>query len=163
MRFKSLLIFALLSTLPSLAQDPEITFYSVGSTSTQNTPHANHAVFRGALFDGKQKIGLIRPNQFLTITLSPGPHTFSASMSARHPAENSQLSLVLKTGEKYFVRVQTEWRGIMLVEKVKGRLDVTTCQNAIGEASKTVAANPKEIADAIKVHMVSGTFPNTCE
>lgn len=156
----AMLIFPASATAP---KDAEITFYSNGSVLASNTPYANHAAFLGWLFDDNQRIALIQPKHYVTLHVSPGPHVFSASFS-KHPAKNSQLSLDLTEGGKYFVRVQAEWRGILVLETRKGRLDLVDCQIALQETAKATPTDPERILAELRDRIVSGTTSlPTCE
>jgi hypothetical protein len=157
-----LMAMLILPSITSPAQTAEVTFFSNGSKLTPNAPHANHAVFDGWLFDGNQPIGFVQPKHFLTLRLSTGPHIFSASFSAKHPAENSKLQIDLAEGGRYFVRVQAEWRGVLVLESRKGRLDVVTCQIAQLEATNAPSSDTKRIMPEMRDKVVSGPSIPPC-
>jgi hypothetical protein len=137
------------SVLSATAQDAQVTFYSSGSFYGNFSPDSKHSAFVGYVFDGDKKIGFVQVKHFLTFRLPPGPHVFSASLSDKHPATNSQLALDLFTGTRYFVRVQEETKAAVLLGigiSGKGRLDAVDCQTAQEEAAKMKPSSAKGIA-----------------
>ncbi len=103
-----LLFFVMSVCIPvACAQDAQVTFYSNGSALRGGLPVVNHGAFTGGIFDGDQRLVMLHHRHFFTLHLAVGPHTFSASLSGKHPAANSQLVLDLKPDEQYFIR-QTE-------------------------------------------------------
>jgi hypothetical protein len=159
----SLSLAALASfALAGNAQDVEVTFYSNGNPYTTVAPHADHAMFVGTLFDGKQPIGFLQPKRFLTLYLSPGPHTFSGSLSRKKPDEKSQLSLDLTAGVSYFIRAQMEVRGVVITSE-KDRLDSVTCQIAHQEAEKALPTDPKRIEPAMRPKITSVSSLPSCK
>jgi hypothetical protein len=156
--------------LPASAAPPtdaEVTIYSNGSLASAvlmpGEPKVNHAAFIGLLFDGDQKIGFIQPNRFLTLRLPTGQHTFSASLSSKHPAKDSQLPLVLNAGEKYFIRVQEESRGVVFASAQKGRLDLVTCQIAHQDAANASPTDSKRIAPEMRDKIIPTRSMPPCE
>lgn len=165
MRTLTLLLTTMLVIPASSVPTPgaEVTIYSNGNILTTGAPRANHAAFLGWLYDGSRSIGFIQPKHFLTLHLPPGPHAFSASLSAKHPAENSQLSLDLAEGGKYFIRVQEESRGALFMGAEKGRLDLVTCQIAHQEAANANPTDPKRIVQEMRDKVTPARSMPPCE
>ncbi|MGB7549645.1 MAG: hypothetical protein WBM14_18065 [Terracidiphilus sp.] len=165
MRSLTVLLTAML-TIPISAAPRHaagVTFYSDGNVITTGAPYANHAAFLGWLFDGKKPIGFIQPKHFLTLHLSPGPHKFSASLSTKHPAENSQLPIDLAEGGMYFIRVQEESRGALFMGSEKGRLNLVTCEVAHQEAANARPTDSKRIVPEMRDKVTSATLIPSCE
>ncbi|MDE3188281.1 MAG: hypothetical protein KGM96_12280 [Acidobacteriota bacterium] len=145
------------------SHDAELTLYSNGNIFTTGAPYANHGAFLGWIFDNDQPIGFIQPKHFLTLRLSPGPHRFSASTSTKHSANNSQLAVVLAEGKKYYIRVQEESRGYLVIGSERGRLDLVTCQIALQEAANAHPTDPKHISQGMRDKIASATSLPPCE
>jgi hypothetical protein len=164
MRTQSVILLATLA-VPALAAPPpdaEVIFYNGSLAALSAAPLAKHAAFVGWLYDGNHLIGFVQPKRFLMLHLSPGLHKFSASMSTKHPAENSVLSLDLSEGERYFIRVQDN-SGFLSVLPNKGRLDLVGCQIAVQELPNARPTNLKKIEPAMrdKVSTASSLSPCT--
>jgi len=138
----------------TLAQDAEVTFYSNGSSLNGGLPVVNHAAFNGAIFDGDQRLAILHHRHFLILHLAVGPHTFSASLSSKHPAANSQLTVDLQPNAQYFIRVDRAARGIMLVQTERGHLDLVTCVVAHSEAAQTTPEQDKRMTIEVRARVV---------
>jgi len=157
-----LLLFATFSARSAAAQDPEVTFYSEGSSLTSGLPGAKHGIFNGVIFDGQQRIVLIRRHHFLTLKFSPGQHVFSASYKGKHPAENSQFPIVLEEGKSYFIRAESESSGVVVLEFEKGRLEQVPCETAHKDAEKASPVNKKDVSPEVAGRMIKGTSLPPC-
>jgi hypothetical protein len=138
------IFFALISAFSCLAsaqQDAEVTFYSGGSYWVTGLPGDKHGNFFGAIFDGQERIAVLRRGRFFTMHMRPGQHVFSGSLSGKHPAKNSQLALDLLENGQYFIRAESDARGIGVVDSTKGILTPVSCQIAEQE---TVGKKPLE-------------------
>jgi hypothetical protein len=134
--------------------DAFVTFYTEGSLATYGVPGSKHGYFMGVIFDGQQNLGYLRRHRFMTMRFSPGEHIFSASYSGKHPAENSQLSLKLEEGKNYFIRAESESRGIYIVDSEKGRLDLVACEAAHAELQKATAVAEKHVPKDVRDRVV---------
>lgn len=165
-------LIATLSFLPALshaqastpqAQDAEVTFYSNGSLRSLLMPDAKHAAFGGYIYDGQTRLFTTWHDRFVTLHFPPGVHVFSASYSHRHPARNSQLSLDLVAGQSYFIRVEAEFKGAIILESQKGRLDVVSCQIAHHDAGQDKPVETKRIAPNARPEVVAVTSMPPCK
>jgi hypothetical protein len=111
-----------------------ITFYSGGSLMKTALPETESATFSGCIFDEQKLLGCITFRGFITLSVAPGKHTFSASLSSRHPAKNSQLEMTMEPGKNYYVRaVEEKYAFHHVLGSSQGRLDVVSCQVAHDE------------------------------
>jgi len=158
------LLLLVISSAQSVAaaQDPQVTFYSEGSSLTSGLPGAKHGIFNGVIFDGQQRIALIRRHRFLTLRFSPGQHVFSASYKGKHPAENSQFPIVLEEGKHYFIRAESESSGVLIVEFEKGRLEQVSCETAHKEAEKISPVVDKDISSGVAGKIIQGISLPPC-
>lgn len=166
MRARTLVWLAIFvfAAMPALTQDGTVSFYSNGLMAIQLVPlptPAKHAAFLGCIFNGEQKIGFVQPGHFLTLHLSPGHYTFSASMSCKHPAKNSQLPVDLTENVSYFIRVQEVITPIP-GQPDRGRLDQVTCMVAHEEAGKAKPTNSKHIAQDFRDRIASTSLLPDC-
>jgi hypothetical protein len=140
--------------MSAATNDAFVTFYSEGSVMKSGVPGTKHNFFMGVIFDGQQSLGNLRLHRFMTIRFPAGQHVFSASSSGKHPAENSQLTLNLEGGKNYFIRAESEPRGIYLVYSDKGKLDVVTCEAAHAELQKATAVEEKYVPKDVRDRLV---------
>jgi hypothetical protein len=150
---------SLSTSSPAAPNDATVTFYSGGSLPQTGLPGSKHGVFaHGAIFDGEQRLAVLRRRKFVTIRFAPGEHIFSASYSGKHPATNSHLSLTLEPEKNYFVRAESESKGIVVVEFQKGRLDSVGCEDAHAELTKADALEKKHVSAAVIDRLLT-SFP----
>jgi len=142
-------------------QDAEVTFYSNHSVLAAGIPGAKYG-FDGAIFDGQRRIAVIRHGRFLTLHLPLGSHIFSASLSGKHPAANSQLSLELVENGKYFIRAKAESRGVIVIDSPKGQLDQVNCQIAHQEGEGTHPLEEKHVSSEVRTAMATATTMPPC-
>ncbi len=141
----------LLMPVAAEGQAATVTFYTNGSHLTSGLPGSKNGIYYGGVFDGNQLLfrfrdGLfVKFHRFITLSVPPGLHTFSASFG-KHPAKNSQLRLSLDAGRQYYVRARSESSGILVVEIEKGQLDVVSCAVAHEEASKLQPLTARALA-----------------
>ena len=144
----------------SPAEDPTVYFFTGGSLATTGLPGSKHGQFGGSIFDGRQRIGSVWRNHYLAVFLAPGTHEFSASLSDKHPAENSRSSLFLEADRTYFLRVQSESKGVLIVESFRGRIEEVPCATAHEDAEKAKPVEEKHVSPELRGHVVPGkTFP----
>ncbi len=133
------------------ALDATVMFYSHGSMMTSGLPGTNHGIFYGCVYDGTEQLAcfrdgfFIKNNRFIVFRLPAGSHTFSASYSGKHPAKNSQMPMQLEGGKTYFLRAQSESRGVIEIEWDRGRLDEVSCAVAAQEAATAKALKAERI------------------
>jgi hypothetical protein len=144
-RFSVLLfVISALMTTHGAAQDATVTVYAHGSNWTSGLPGTDHGIYYGCIYDGAVRLNCfkesklfaqVRNNRFVVFHLPPGPHVFSASYG-RKPSKRSQLAIDLIGGQNYYLRAQSESRGVLEVEWEYGRLDQMTCEVAQTESQK---------------------------
>src|SRR5580698_5644012 len=99
---------------PSQTAEPptaDVTFYTSSEPSNIVKgwlPGYKHGPFAGGIFDGEHLLAQIQPRRFVTFTLPPGPHVFSASVEGWHPDKNSLLQINLVSNRSYFLRIDQE-------------------------------------------------------
>ena len=157
-----LLALALAFPRPSHAEDAAVYFFTGGSLATTGVPGSKHGLFGGNIFDGNQRIGFIWRNRYVAVTLAPGTHDFSASLSSKHPAENSHASFVLEANKTYFIRAQSESYGIVIIGSSRGRLEEVSCAVAHEQAAKAVPVNAKHISPEFRGRIVPGKALPLC-
>jgi len=114
-----------------------VTFYAHGTFAGGLVPGSRSMPFQGCIFDGQQEVGCATWGEFMSVQMTPGVHVFSASLSSRHPAGNSQLTMTLESGKNYFVRAVEEDHPLRyVVGDVVGRIDVVSCEVAHDETRK---------------------------
>jgi hypothetical protein len=128
-----------------------VTIYSGGNLANMLLPSSKGQVFSGCVFDGDEMVGCISHLGFITVKMTPGPHTLSASLSSRHPAKNSQLEVTLETGKNYYLRAEEESAAFKnVVGSRKGRLEVVTCEVANSDTQKYQSMEEKQLGPAYK-------------
>jgi hypothetical protein len=160
---------AFLSVLVSLcsickwakAQDALVTFYTHGSVWTTGIPGTKHDIYIGSIFDGTQRLFGFRDSfyahndRYITLRVAPGPHAFGAS-NAKRPQERETLHLDVKAGEKYFIRVQGESKGVPgLVEIQHGRLELIPCAEAQAELADAKLLRDKALSKTTRLNRAS--------
>ena len=156
-----------IGTPASAGQDAVVTFYSHGSALTSGLPGSNHGIYFGCIYDGTQRLAcfqdgfFIKNNRYIVFQLPPGPHTFSASYG-KHPAKNSQFPIQLDAGKNYFLRAQSESRGIIEIEFERGRLDEVTCDIAQKETEKAKPLKIKQVSSPATAKLNTVQTVPTC-
>jgi hypothetical protein len=133
------------------AQDATVVFYAHGSILTSGLPGSNRGIFYGSIFDGNRRLFkfrdgfFVKNNRILIFHLAPGPHVFSASYG-KHPSKKSQVVLTLESGKNYFLRAQSESRGVVEIEWERGRLDPVSCDVARRETENAKVLQKKTVS-----------------
>lgn len=153
-------LFALVTTMPILAQNATVTFYSPGSARKSALKELftfkGDAAFMGSIFDGDHKLAGITPNTFVTFFLPVGPHSFSANSYStlhsfpNHPDSSSQFPLTLTNGEHYYIRLSAEYKSTTVAVPVgaislKSNLESVPCDQANNEAPDAKAVPMKHV------------------
>jgi hypothetical protein len=146
------------SSIKAFAQNATVTFYTHAS-KLYGYPGAKHGLFYGRIYDGDHLLFsfrdgfFVKNNRFITLKLPGGPHTFAASYG-KDPSKSSQFPIVLETGKSYFVRAQSESKGILIVEVEQGRLDQVTCQAAHQDSDKAKVLSDKTVSPNFAASLV---------
>jgi hypothetical protein len=128
-----------------------VTIYSGGSLANTLLPSSKGQVFSGCIFDGDQMVGCISHLGFITVEMTPGPHTLSASLSSRHPAKNSQLDITFEPGKNYFLRAEEESAAFQnVIGSHKGRVEIVSCEVARADTSKYHSMEAKQLGPTYK-------------
>jgi hypothetical protein len=159
----------LLGTNLAIAQAPTtsatVVFYTHGSRLTSGIPGTKSGIFCGKLYDGKKVLLNFRQgffpekNLIVALAFEPGPHTFSAGYAAM---PHGKLSLVLEPNKTYFVRAESESKGVVVVEIEKGRLDQVPCAIARQETQKATLLSNKKLASDRRGSILALPLPVTC-
>ena len=137
-----------------------VTFYSGGSLFKTGLPETKSAVFEGCIFDADQSLGCISYHGFMTVTITPGKHVFSASLSSHHPAKNSQLEITLEAGKNYYVRAVGENSAFKhVIGSQQGQLEVVDCRVAHDETKNSGEVKEKSTSPYHKKPVVSEVPP----
>jgi hypothetical protein len=157
----ALLTVAFVSQAPGQTQPALVTFYSAGcrfcAKDLMVATFAGSAVvpYGGAIYDGSVKlIKSMHPNQFLTVRMEPGQHTFAGESMGildlkYRRAKGSDLLLILQPGQHYFVSFTTKDAGITYTfRRLTPILAEKGCQEAYREAAETEPTPPKGIGKA---------------
>lgn len=134
---------------PHESSEATVTFYSGGSILHGILPFTNSDVFDGCIFEQDIKLACITWRRYAVVKLAPGVHVFSASLSERHGAKNSQTPLLLEAGKVYFLRAKDKHVKIDAIpvpigmgfvvpttlHPNKGFLDVVSCDVAAKETA----------------------------
>jgi hypothetical protein len=122
-----------------------VTFYSGGSILRGIAPGTHSDVFQGCIFEQDTQLTCITWRRYAVVKLAPGLHVFSASLSEKHGADNSQTPLLLEAGKSYYLRATDKHVRIEVVpvpigmgvvtvpttlHPVRGFLDVVSCDMA---------------------------------
>lgn len=102
--------------LPKSAAGPDatVTFYTSSARTAaldvvrNILPGNKHDLFTGYLFDSQLRMLKLEWPQYVTLRLPAGVHTFSASLSKKHAAANSQTTLLLEPGKSYAFLVEEQ-------------------------------------------------------
>jgi len=144
------LAVAILASIPchAFAQNAQVTFYVHGSRLKSGLPGTNTGIFYGAIYDGAQQLfpfhevfSTLKNDRFVTLNMPPGAHDFAA-WYGKHPTRGHHLAVTIEPEKQYFLRAQSESRGIVEIEIEHGRLEEVTCQIAHQEAPN---AKPVEV------------------
>jgi hypothetical protein len=142
------------------ASSASVTFYSGGSLLKTGLPETKSAVFEGCIFDADQSLGCISYRGFMTVTVTPGKHVFSASLSSRHPAKNSQMEITLEAGKNYYVRAVGENSAFKhVIGSRQGQLEVVNCQVAHDETKDSGEVKEKSMSPYHKKPVLSEIPP----
>jgi hypothetical protein len=141
------------------SQESLVTFYSNGPVRI-GVSLISRVAFSGQVFDGTTRLAYLKHGTFVTISLRPGQHTFSASFSSR-PAPNSSLSINLEGGKHYYVRTMADVKHAFVFAGAKGVLEQVGCETAQAEAGGTTAVDMKQVATGVgATPKNSSTFPD---
>ena len=142
-------------------QEATVTFYSGGSIFHGVLPFTNNDVFQGCIFELKAQLACISWRRYAVVKLPPGMHVFSASLSDKHGAVNSQTPLLLEAGKTYYLRTTDKHVKISAVpvpigmvpvvvpttlHPVKGFLELVSCEVAAKDTADFAPAGAR-IAD----------------
>lgn len=147
-------------------QDAIVTFYSHGNRWTTDMPRSNHGLFYGKIFNGENVLLNFREgfppknNLVISIHFPPGEYSFSAAYGNHAPKK--KLSVTLNPGERYFLRAQSEARGIVEIEFYSGRLDEVSCATASEETTNAKELAGKKVAKQFAASAVSTRIPIAC-
>ena len=132
-----------------------VTFYSGGTLLHGILPGTNSDIFDGCIFDQNTKLACVTWRRYAVVKLPPGTHVFSASLSQKHGAENSQTTVMLEAGKKYYLRAKVQHvkvdavpvpvgAGVAIVPTTvhpnKGFLDEVSCDVAAKETADSAPA-----------------------
>jgi hypothetical protein len=160
-----------LANLPALASDGKqqeaiVTFYSHGNRWTSGLPGSNHGIFYGKVFSGENALFsffvpfALKNNQVISFHFPPGAYAFSASYGKHAPQK--RISLTLNPGDRYFLRAQSESRGVVEIEFERGRLDQVSCETASEETKNAKPVAGKKVVKQFAAGIVSTQIPITC-
>jgi hypothetical protein len=158
-----ILLFALpmlSQTTSATAPKAQVTFYSSGSFLKTAIPGYKYGNFAGKIFDEYDQLAMIRPGHFITFSLDPGPHTFSANtwLSPR-PEGGGHLTLDLAANQHYYIGAYIETTPLLVISTF--RLEQRTCQQAIDDNHNTTALDPKHLRKYGQATVVAQTsFPS---
>jgi hypothetical protein len=148
-------------------QDALVTFYSHGSAWTSGIPGTKHDIYFGRVFDGSKELfhfsdGFFpHNNRYVTLRLSPGPHTFGAS-NAKRPESREALQLDLEAGQRYFIRAQGESIGVPVFVVIQhGRLDLIPCLEAQAELAQAKPLKDKAFSKETRLNQDSVVVTDT--
>ena len=144
-----------------------VTFYSSSGAAHAlkgMLPGYKYGPFSGGIFDGKHLLSQIIPSYFVTFTLPPGPHIFSASVDGYAPSKLSHFEVNLVADRQYFFRIDQQ----MIIPPVgmpgtyRGIIEQTPCADAAKDNAKAKPLKPKHILpDALQLAVADTSFP-TC-
>ncbi len=121
-----------------------VTFYSGGTFLHTALPFTSRHVFMGCIFEQKTELACITWRRYAVVKLAPGIHIFSASLSEKHGAENSQTALLVEAGKSYYLRTTDEHKVESVVPTTlhpdKGFLEVVSCEVAEKETADSAPA-----------------------
>jgi hypothetical protein len=165
------LIAAIGNVRVSVAQEPAknamVTFYMHGNRMTSGVPGTHTGLFYGQVFDGKSSLFSFREgfyvknNLVISFALQSGAHTFFASYG-KTPAHGGKLPLTLDAGQHYFIRAESESKGIGIVEFEKGRLDAVSCETAHTQTEGAKVLDMKRVASQVTANVIQTPLPVTC-
>lgn len=127
-------------------EDATVTFYSGGRILSTLSPFSGERVFQGCVFEGDVRLTCLSWLRYAVVPLRPGAHTFSASLSTRHGALNSQLPVVLEAGRKYYLRVATEHKNDVVpttLHSDRGFLELVSCETAVKDTADFAPADAR--------------------
>ena len=146
-----------------------VTFYSAGSWWKLLDVGREHGIFHGCIYEVKQEVACLQFPGFVSLRLPVGVHVFSASLSERHGATNSQTPVLLEAGAHYFLRAEVNTKKFAVVPVLippfggavpttlhprRGRLDVVTCEVAHQETANARPMPPKYIDKSLQGSML---------
>lgn len=144
-----------------------VTFYMHGNRMTSGVPGTHTGLFYGQVFDGKSRLFsfqegfLVKNNLVISFALPAGAHTFWASYG-KTPAHGGKLAITLEAGKNYFVRAESEYRGAVILEFEKGRLDAVPCETAHTQTQGAKLLDVKHVVPQAAANVVQTSLPISC-
>ena len=127
-------------------------------------PGYKYGPFSGGIFDSKHLLAQILPTYFVTFTLPPGQHVFSASTLGYAPSRDSHFQVDLVADHQYFFRVDQQVilppLALGAPPTARGIIQQISCADAAKENLKSKPLKPKHILpDALSLAVADPTFP----
>jgi hypothetical protein len=143
------------------AQQASVTFYTNGDFVSTATPGNKHGVFSGSVFDAGQFLFLFQghgfersQNHFVTLLLPSGQHDLAVSYS-KDASRGAHVKVMMEAGHHYFMRVNSEQIGIVIVGSMKALIAEVSCDEAHEDLARGTQLIPRRIAPALKITMNS--------
>jgi hypothetical protein len=89
-------------------------------------------------------------------------HTLFFASYGKTPAHGGKLPLTLDAGQHYFIRAESESKGIGIVEFEKGRLDAVSCETAHTQTEGAKVLDMKRVASQVTANVIQTPLPVTC-
>jgi hypothetical protein len=146
-------------TMSANAPKAQVTFYSSGSLLKAAIPGYKYGGFSGRIFDEYDQLAMIRLGDFITFSLDPGPHTFSANAwVSPSPKGGGHLIVDLVANQHYFIGAYTETTPLLVLSTF--RLEQRTCQQAVDDNRNTKPLDPKHLKKYGQANLIVETsFP----
>jgi hypothetical protein len=147
------------TTAPKPPPRALVTFYSNGNFLKAVIPGYKHGEFTGRILDEYDNLAMLRLGQFITFSLDPGPHTFTANAwFDPHPEGGGHLTIDLVANKHYFIGAYLETTPLLVISTF--RLEQRTCQQAQQDNTHTKPLIPRHPKKYAAAHLVlESSFP----
>jgi hypothetical protein len=164
--FLALTVAVLICRL-AVAQKATVTFYSppekVAHQALDAVAVNGLMPFFGNLFDGEHRLAHLSRGNFVTFELPVGQHVFSGT-TKDHASKQYVLTLEVKTGGEYFVRLMSKSHSAVVVPVlfVEPQLESVACSTAVKENARSQPLAVKHVSKDVQALVAHAANSLSC-
>jgi hypothetical protein len=119
--------------------------------------------FFGNLFDGDHRLAHLSRGNFVSFELPAGQHVFSGT-TKDHASKQYTLTLDVKTGGQYFVRLMSKSHSAIVVPVlfVEPQLESVACSTAVNENARSQPLEAKHVSKDAQALVVRAANSLSC-